>query len=87
MPAGTPRGSAPAAHRRVRHFVGPAGVGKTHAAQALGHLAIRWGTKVRFATSRPDLPGRRPRRPHLGPPTSHPPSVSSGHQGLLGAPT
>ncbi|WP_308050750.1 ATP-binding protein [Streptomyces sp. TRM72054] len=32
---------------------GPVGVGKTHIAQALGHLAIRWGANVRFTkTSR-----------------------------------
>src|SRR5262249_49589475 len=32
---------------------GPVGVGKTHVAQALGHLAIRQGANVRFAkTSR-----------------------------------
>lgn len=28
---------------------GPVGVGKTHVAQALGHLAIRHGVNVRFA--------------------------------------
>ena len=27
---------------------GPVGVGKTHVAQALGHLAIRQGAEVRF---------------------------------------
>ncbi|WP_276324151.1 ATP-binding protein [Streptomyces sp. RFCAC02] len=32
---------------------GPVGVGKTHIAQALGHLAVRQGAQVRFAkTSR-----------------------------------
>ncbi|MFB6878543.1 ATP-binding protein [Streptomyces sp. NPDC056323] len=32
---------------------GPVGVGKTHVAQALGHLAVRQGAHVRFAkTSR-----------------------------------
>jgi DNA replication protein DnaC len=30
---------------------GPVGVGKTHIAQALGHLAIRHGAEVRFATT------------------------------------
>src|SRR5882757_9618971 len=51
---------------------GPVGVGKTHVAQALGHMAIRHGADVRFAkTSRvlADLAGghadgtwgRRPR--------------------------
>lgn len=30
---------------------GPVGVGKTHIAQALGHLAIRHGADVRFATT------------------------------------
>ncbi|WP_406510607.1 ATP-binding protein [Streptomyces sp. NBC_00212] len=34
-------------------WFGPVGVGKTHVAQALGHLAIRQGANVRFAkTSR-----------------------------------
>jgi DNA replication protein DnaC len=34
-------------------LTGPVGVGKTHVAQALGHLAIRHGAEVRFAkTSR-----------------------------------
>ncbi|MGQ0773150.1 MAG: ATP-binding protein [Pseudonocardiales bacterium] len=42
---------------------GPVGVGKTHIPEALGHLAIRHGTDVRFAkTSRvlTDLPGGHP---------------------------
>ncbi|MFE7777718.1 ATP-binding protein [Streptomyces sp. NPDC057445] len=52
------------------------GVGKTHIAQTLGHLAVRQGAHVRFAkTSRilADL-ARRPRGPHLGEtdPRTHP---------------
>ena len=49
---------------------GPVGVGKSHVAQALGHLAIRPGADVRFLkTSRPlAAPRRRSRRPQLGPP-------------------
>ncbi len=35
---------------------GPVGVGKTHVAQALGHLAIRQGANVRFAKTRPPRP-------------------------------
>ena len=39
--------------RRVDPLHGPVGVGKTHVAQALGHLAIRHGAEVRFTkTSR-----------------------------------
>ena len=56
---------------------GPVGVGKTHIAQALGHLAIRSGAETRFlkTSRRPGPPGRRPRRPHLGQaaPRAHPP--------------
>ena len=56
---------------------GPVGVGKSHIAQALGHLAIRAGADVRFTQNQPHpgRPGRRPRRPHLGPPPPriHPP--------------
>ena len=58
---------------------GPVGVGKSHIAQALGHLAIRAGADVRFTKTSRALaaPGRRPRRPHLGhpPPRAHPPAV------------
>ena len=47
---------------------GPVGVGKTHVAQALGHLAIRARRRgpVRQDQPRPGRPRRRPRRPHLG---------------------
>ena len=34
--------------RRVRDLVRPVGVGKSHVAQSLGHLAIRHGADVRF---------------------------------------
>ena len=46
---------------------GPVGVGKSHVAQALGHLAIRHGADVRVPQDqpRPGPSGRRPRRPHL----------------------
>ena len=37
-----------AAGRRVRDLDGPVGVGKSHVAQALGHLAVRHGAAVRF---------------------------------------
>ncbi|WP_276525923.1 ATP-binding protein [Streptomyces caniscabiei] len=49
---------------------GPVGVGRTHIAQALGHLAIRQGAGVR--SPRPAAPGRARRRPrgsHLRPTT------------------
>ena len=56
---------------------GPVGVGKTHVAQALGHLAIRSGADVPVPQDQPGPgpPGRRPRRPHLGQaaPRAHPP--------------
>ncbi|MFE5591165.1 ATP-binding protein [Streptomyces sp. NPDC056549] len=34
---------------------GPVGVGKTHVAQALGHLAVRQGANVRFTKTSPVL--------------------------------
>ncbi|WUK93027.1 ATP-binding protein [Streptomyces sp. NBC_00358] len=47
---------------------GPVGVGKTHIAQALGHLAVRQGAQVplRQDQSDPGRAHRRPRGPHLG---------------------
>ena len=47
---------------------GPVGVGKSHIAQALAHLAIRGRRRrpVPQSQPRPRAPGRRPRRPHLG---------------------
>ncbi|MFJ5274540.1 ATP-binding protein [Streptomyces sp. NPDC088358] len=36
---------------------GPVGVGKTHIAQALGHLAVRQGAHVRFAKTSRTLAG------------------------------
>ena len=56
---------------------GPVGVGKSHVAQALAHLAVRAGAEARFAkTSRvlAHLAGGA-RRPHLGQtaPRAHPP--------------
>ena len=47
---------------------GPVGVGKSHVAQALGHLAIRARRQRPVPQDQPGAgpPGRRPRRPHLG---------------------
>ncbi|MGW3606341.1 ATP-binding protein [Micromonospora sp. NPDC005161] len=48
---------------------GPVGVGKTHVAQALGHLAIRQGAEVDVEAQQPltlgTLPYRQPSRYHL----------------------
>ena len=35
---------------------GPVGVGKTHVAQALGHLAVRHGAETRFAKTKRSWP-------------------------------
>ena len=46
---------------------GPVGVGKSHVAQALGHLAVRARRRRPVPQDQPGPgpPGRRPRRPHL----------------------
>jgi DNA replication protein DnaC len=60
---------------------GPVGVGKTHVAQALGHLTIRQGAEVRFykpAASWPTSPAGRPTGPgHNASPSSSAPPCSS----------